>query len=73
MIKEMGYLHQQMLCKKKKNTQTTKKNNNMAILIKAQKYIVLVEVNFLIFLKIIYSNQLFSICLEDHRTINKRY
>ena len=59
--------------KEKKNTQTTKKNNNMAILIKAQKYIVLVEVNFLIFLKIIYSNQLFSICLEDHRTINKRY
>ena len=45
----------------------------MAILIKAQKYIVLVEVNFLIFLKIMYSNQLFSICLEDHRTINKRY
>ena len=58
--------------KEKKHT-NNKKNNNMAILIKAQKYIVLVEVNFLIFLKIIYSNQLFSICLEDHRTINKRY
>ena len=59
--------------KEKKTHKQQKKNNNMAILIKAQKYIVLVEVNFLIFLKIIYSNQLFSICLEDHRTINKRY
>ena len=43
MIKEMGYLHQQMLCKKEKKKKKIKKKkkNNMAILIKAQKYIVL--------------------------------